>query len=70
MVTTGGMSLKEDIMRLDEEVHLLIATPGRVLDLAKKEVLRLDECRMLVLDEADKLLSQDFKVSYFVYLDA
>lgn len=35
MVTTGGTSLKDDIMRLYQPVHLLVETPGRILDLAK-----------------------------------
>lgn len=61
MVTTGGTNLKDDIMRLDEEVHIIIATPGRVLDLLKKGILQVESFKMLVLDEADKLLSQDFR---------
>lgn len=61
MVTTGGTSLKDDIMRLDETVHLIVATPGRILDLMNKEIVNASKCAMLVLDEADKLLSQDFK---------
>ncbi|KTG41616.1 hypothetical protein cypCar_00000740 [Cyprinus carpio] len=32
MATTGGTSLRDDIMRLDETVHVIIATPGRILD--------------------------------------
>ena len=36
MVTTGGTNLKDDIMRLYEPVHIMIATPGRVLDLMNK----------------------------------
>ena len=60
MVTTGGTNLKEDIMRIYEKVHVIIATPGRILDLIDKEVAKVDKCKMLVLDEADKLLSQDF----------
>ena len=40
---------------------MIIATPGRILDLMDKEVANMANCRMLVLDEADKLLSQDFK---------
>ncbi|XP_074597809.1 ATP-dependent RNA helicase me31b [Brevipalpus obovatus] len=60
MVTTGGTNLKEDIMRIYEKVHVIIATPGRILDLIDKKVAKVDKCRMLVLDEADKLLSQDF----------
>jgi len=61
MVTTGGTNLKDDIMRIYEKVHLVVATPGRILDLMEKQVANMSKCRMLVLDEADKLLSQDFK---------
>ena len=60
MVTTGGTSLREDISRLQEVVHIIIATPGRLLDLINKDIAKLDACRVIVLDEADKLLSQDF----------
>ncbi|CAK9212349.1 unnamed protein product [Sphagnum troendelagicum] len=61
MVTTGGTSLRDDIMRLYQPVHLLVGTPGRVLDLANKGVCNLRECTMLVMDEADKLLSPEFQ---------
>ena len=61
MATTGGTNLKEDIMRLQQTVHVVIATPGRILDLMKKGLAVMDKCSMLVMDEADKLLSQDFK---------
>ena len=61
MVTTGGTALKDDIMRLYNPVHILIATPGRVLDLANKQVADIRRCGMLVLDEADKLLSPEMQ---------
>ena len=61
MVTTGGTNLKDDIMRIYDSVHIIIATPGRILDLMDKKVAKVDKCKILVLDEADKLLSQDFK---------
>jgi len=61
MVTTGGTNLKDDIMRIYEKVHLVVATPGRILDLMERQVANVSKCKMLVLDEADKLLSQDFK---------
>ena len=57
----GGTNLKDDIMRIYEKVHLVVATPGRMLDLMEKQVANVSHCKMLVLDEADKLLSQDFK---------
>ncbi|KAG9147449.1 hypothetical protein Leryth_024932 [Lithospermum erythrorhizon] len=63
MVTTGGTSLKDDIMRLYQPVHLLVGTPGRILDLAKKSICILKDCSMLVMDEADKLLSPEFQPS-------
>uniref|UniRef100_A0A3P8Z5Q8 RNA helicase n=1 Tax=Esox lucius TaxID=8010 RepID=A0A3P8Z5Q8_ESOLU len=62
MATTGGTNLRDDIMRLDETVHVVIATPGRILDLIKKGVAKVNHVQMIVLDEADKLLSQDFVV--------
>jgi len=62
MVTTGGTGLKDDIIRLGETVHIIVGTPGRVLDLASKGVADLSECPIFVMDEADKLLSPEFTV--------
>ncbi|RZF36041.1 hypothetical protein LSTR_LSTR005857 [Laodelphax striatellus] len=61
MVTTGGTNLRDDILRIYQKVHVIIATPGRILDLMDKNVANMDNCKILLLDEADKLLSQDFK---------
>jgi ATP-dependent RNA helicase DDX6/DHH1 len=61
MVSTGGTSLKDDIMRLYNTVHVMVATPGRVLDLANKGLADLSHCSLLVMDEADKLLSPEFQ---------
>eukprot|EP00183_Erythrolobus_madagascarensis_P000537 CAMPEP_0185848430 /NCGR_PEP_ID=MMETSP1354-20130828/3310_1 /TAXON_ID=708628 /ORGANISM="Erythrolobus madagascarensis, Strain CCMP3276" /LENGTH=483 /DNA_ID=CAMNT_0028548823 /DNA_START=357 /DNA_END=1808 /DNA_ORIENTATION=+ len=60
MTSTGGTSLKDDIMRLYQPVHVLVATPGRVLDLADKGVCKLRQTKFMVMDEADKLLSAEF----------
>lgn len=60
IICTGGTSVKEDFYRLGQTVHVVVATPGRILDLASKEVAKLKNCSFLVLDEVDKLLSQDF----------
>lgn len=61
MVTTGGTTLRDDILRLTNPVHILVATPGRVLDLANKGAARFNRCHIVVLDEADKLLSSEFE---------
>ena len=60
MVTTGGTTLKDDIMRLSEPVHIVVGTPGRILDLASKNVADFSEASTFVMDEADKLLSPEF----------
>ncbi|CAH7674841.1 P-loop containing nucleoside triphosphate hydrolase protein [Phakopsora pachyrhizi] len=62
MVTTGGTTLKDDILRLQETVHVVVGTPGRILDLASKGVADLSQCKTFVMDEADKLLSPEFTV--------
>lgn len=62
MVTTGGTGLKDDILRLGDAVHIIVGTPGRILDLASKGVADLSECSIFVMDEADKLLSPEFTV--------
>ncbi|KFA79067.1 hypothetical protein S40288_08149 [Stachybotrys chartarum IBT 40288] len=60
MVTTGGTGLRDDIVRLQDPVHIVVGTPGRILDLAGKNVADLSECSMFIMDEADKLLSVEF----------
>jgi len=60
MVTTGGTSLKEDIIRIHQSIQILVGTPGRILDLVSKKENKFGECKMVVLDEADKLLSMEF----------
>ena len=41
MVSTGGNPVKEDIYRLYQTVHIIVATPGRILDLASKNIAKL-----------------------------
>ena len=60
MVTTGGTTLRDDILRLQDPVHVLVGTPGRVLDLGGKGIANLRKCEIFVMDEADKLLSEEF----------
>jgi ATP-dependent RNA helicase DDX6/DHH1 len=61
MVSTGGTLLKDDVMRLYKTVHILVGTPGRILDLANKNVADLSKCSMMIMDEADKLLSPEIQ---------
>jgi len=59
-VVVGGMSINVQINRLDKGTHILVATPGRLLDLLDRRALRLDKAQFLVLDEADQMLDLGF----------
>lgn len=61
MVTTGGTNLRDDILRLMTPVHILVGTPGRIVDLAEQNIADLSKCTTLIIDEADKLLSPEFQ---------
>ena len=57
----GGKSIGDDIRRLDYGVHVVSGTPGRVHDMLQRKHLRARQLKMLVIDEADEMLSQGFK---------
>jgi ATP-dependent RNA helicase DeaD len=56
----GGTSYQPQLQAFEEGAQLVIGTPGRVLDHLERRTLRLDRLRMLVLDEADEMLSMGF----------
>jgi ATP-dependent RNA helicase RhlE len=56
----GGVSMGAQVRALVNGVDVLVATPGRLLDLVKSNALRLDEVECLVLDEADRMLDMGF----------
>ena len=57
----GGTSVRDDIDKLREGMHLVVGTPGRVLDMCSKRHLKIDDLITFVLDEADEMLSRGFK---------
>jgi len=64
----GGKSVAEDIRQLDNGVHVVSGTPGRVFDMIGRHTLRTRNIKMLVLDEADEMLNLGFKEQiYNVY---
>jgi ATP-dependent RNA helicase DeaD len=56
----GGAPVKAQIKALRQGVHVVVATPGRLLDLLKQEAIDLRNVRLLVLDEADEMLNMGF----------
>ncbi|CAH8511340.1 unnamed protein product [Heterobilharzia americana] len=61
MLVIGGTLLKDDLIRLSQTVHILIGTPGRLVDLLNRGLIDISSCKIVVLDEADKLLSEELK---------
>ncbi len=59
MAVYGGVSINPQMKGL-QHVEILVATPGRLLDLLEKNALYLDQVKLLVMDEADKLLNMGF----------
>lgn len=56
-VTCGGIPIKPQIERLKEPTHIVIATPGRLIDLIQRKAIHLNETAFLVLDEADEMVN-------------
>lgn len=56
----GGVKINPQMMRLRKGVDILIATPGRLLDLHQQNAVRFDALEVLVLDEADRMLDMGF----------
>ena len=56
----GGVSLERQAQRAGK-AHILIATPGRLEDLIRRKLLRLDKIQILILDEADRMLDMGFQ---------
>jgi len=59
-VVIGGASMHEQLLRLKQNPHIIIATPGRLNDHIEHHYLRLDNVSILVLDEADRMLDMGF----------
>ncbi len=57
----GGESIERQIMQLRRGVHVVIGTPGRVMDHMERRTLNLEHVRMIVLDEADEMLDMGFR---------
>lgn len=56
----GGQAIDRQILTLKRGVHVVVGTPGRVIDLLDRGCLKLDQVKWMVLDEADEMLSMGF----------
>jgi len=60
MLATGGVPINKQIRALAAGIDVLVATPGRLLDLANNRAVQFDRVEVLVLDEADRMLDMGF----------
>ncbi|XP_051937734.1 DEAD-box helicase 3 X-linked a isoform X3 [Hippocampus zosterae] len=60
-VVYGGADIGQQIRELERGCHLLVATPGRLVDMMERGKIGLDYCNYLVLDEADRMLDMGFE---------
>jgi ATP-independent RNA helicase DbpA len=56
----GGSTLRNQATSLENGVHIVVGTPGRIMDHMQREYLKLDQLNTLVLDEADRMLDMGF----------
>ena len=61
----GGKSVEEDIKMLNHGIHILSGTPGRVFDMIQRKVFRTRSLKMFIIDEADQMLSGNFKEAIY-----
>lgn len=57
----GGASIEEQIKKIKRGSHIIVATPGRLLDLINRKAIKLNNVHTLILDEADEMLNMGFK---------
>jgi len=65
----GGASIVDQIKAIKKGCHAVVGTPGRILDLIRRNVLKLSAIRWLILDEADEMLNMGFKEDLDSILD-
>lgn len=53
----GGVPIKPQIERLKETTHIVVATPGRLIDLVKRDAINIKDIKYFILDEADEMVS-------------
>jgi translation initiation factor 4A len=60
-VSIGGTNIREDSKALRDGVHIVVGTPGRIYDMIQRRDLNTQHIHVMVLDEADEMLSRGFK---------
>ncbi|TDL25078.1 DEAD-domain-containing protein [Rickenella mellea] len=73
LLCIGGISMSEQSQVLNKGLHIIVATPGRLIDMLEKKRFTLDSCKFLCMDEADRMIDLGFEddvrniMSFFKY---
>lgn len=71
LLVIGGLSMADQAHVLNNGIHVVVATPGRLQDLLNKKKFNLDSCKLFTMDEADRMIDMGFEddvrniMSYF-----
>ncbi|MFX0049227.1 MAG: DEAD/DEAH box helicase, partial [Candidatus Hermodarchaeota archaeon] len=65
----GGVSINNQISKLENGINIIIGTPGRIIDLYKRKKLKLNDIRFVVVDEADRMFDMGFSPDVKYILD-
>ncbi|CAO3665858.1 unnamed protein product [Umbelopsis vinacea] len=71
LLCMGGIDMREQQQAFSNGIHMVVATPGRLQDMLKKQKFNLDSCKYLCMDEADRMIDMGFEedvrniMSYF-----
>uniref|UniRef100_A0A0P4Z7D6 RNA helicase n=1 Tax=Daphnia magna TaxID=35525 RepID=A0A0P4Z7D6_9CRUS len=57
----GGTPVNQSLESINRGVHIIVATPGRLMDMLDKKMIKLDVCRYLCMDEADRMIDMGFE---------
>ena len=66
---TGGTPIRDDMKAIDNGIQFIVGTPGRIFDLINRKVLRTENIRCLIMDEADQMLEDRFYKQVMCILD-
>lgn len=60
-LSIGGTPINESMEIIQKGAHIMVATPGRLMDMLDKKMVKLDICRYLCMDEADRMIDMGFE---------